>query len=179
MSHEDAVADRRVVLERRLPRPSLLVGRDHGDLGREDGLARWCKTGPPKTPDAHAAHPPLVRSDLQIEVESLAGISRSAVGLDRDDGQLISVIPEPREDGRQQPSDEAEYLLPPVVEHSFLLSVNRVQGDRGAAVPAAVSHSSTPPADFERRVTAALDRLEKAERAADKARQRVLKEGAA
>ena len=33
--------------------------------------------------------------------------------------------------------------LPPVVEHSFLLSVYRVQGDRGAAVPAAVSHSST------------------------------------
>ena len=33
----------------------------------------------------------------------------------------------------------------------------------------------TPPADFERRVTAALDRLEQAERAADKARQRVLK----
>ena len=31
------------------------------------------------------------------------------------------------------------------------------------------------PADFERRVTAALDRLEQAERAADKARQRVLK----
>ncbi len=145
MSHEDAVADRRVVLERRLPRPSLLVGRDHGDPGKEDGLARWCETGPPKTPDAHAAHPPLVRSDLQIEVESLAGISRSAVGLDRDDGQLISVIPEPREDGRQQPSDEAEYLLPPVVEHSVLLSVNRVQGDRGAAVPAAVSHSSTQP----------------------------------
>ena len=40
MSHEDAVADRRVVLERRLPRPSLLVGRDHGDPGKEDGLAR-------------------------------------------------------------------------------------------------------------------------------------------
>ena len=36
-----------------------------------------------------------------------------------------------------------------------------------------------PPADFERRVTAALDRLEQAERAADKARQKVLKEGAA
>ena len=35
--------------------------------------------------------------------------------------------------------------LPPVVEHSVLLSVNRVQGDRGAAVPAAVSHSSTQP----------------------------------
>ena len=33
----------------------------------------------------------------------------------------------------------------------------------------------TPPADFERRVTAALDRLERAERAADKARQKVLK----
>ena len=32
-----------------------------------------------------------------------------------------------------------------------------------------------PPADFARRVTAALDRLEKAERAADKARQKVLK----
>ena len=37
----------------------------------------------------------------------------------------------------------------------------------------------TPPADFARRVTAALDRLEKAERAADRARQKVLKEGAA
>ena len=33
----------------------------------------------------------------------------------------------------------------------------------------------TPPADFERRVTAALDRLERAERAADKARQKVLR----
>ncbi len=33
----------------------------------------------------------------------------------------------------------------------------------------------TPPADFARRVTAALNRLEKAERAADKARQKVLK----
>ena len=32
----------------------------------------------------------------------------------------------------------------------------------------------TPPADFERRVTAALDRLERAERAAEQARQRVL-----
>ncbi len=31
------------------------------------------------------------------------------------------------------------------------------------------------PKDFERRVTAALDRLEQAEQAADKARQRVLK----
>ena len=37
----------------------------------------------------------------------------------------------------------------------------------------------TPPADFERRVTAALDRLEQAERAADTARQKVLKEGVA
>ena len=36
----------------------------------------------------------------------------------------------------------------------------------------------TPPADFERRVTAALDKLERAERAADKARQRVLGKGA-
>ena len=34
----------------------------------------------------------------------------------------------------------------------------------------------TPPADFARRVTAALDRLEQAEQAADKARQRVLRE---
>ena len=34
------------------------------------------------------------------------------------------------------------------------------------------------PADFERRVTAALNRLERAERAADKARQRVLGKGA-
>ena len=33
-----------------------------------------------------------------------------------------------------------------------------------------------PPADFERRVTAALDKLEKAERAADRARQKVLRE---
>ncbi len=32
----------------------------------------------------------------------------------------------------------------------------------------------TPPADFYERVTAALDRLEAAERAADEARQRVL-----
>ena len=31
------------------------------------------------------------------------------------------------------------------------------------------------PADFERRVTAALDRLEQAEQAAEKARQKVLK----
>ena len=37
----------------------------------------------------------------------------------------------------------------------------------------------TPPADFARRVTAALDRLEQAEQAADKARQKVLKEGVA
>ena len=36
-----------------------------------------------------------------------------------------------------------------------------------------------PPRDFEARVTAALDRLEKAERAADRARQRVLAGGAA
>ena len=36
----------------------------------------------------------------------------------------------------------------------------------------------TPPADFERRVTAALDRLEQAEQAADKARQKVLGKGA-
>ena len=35
------------------------------------------------------------------------------------------------------------------------------------------------PADFKRRVTAALDRREKAEQAADKARQKVLKEGVA
>ena len=56
-----------------------------------------------------------------------------------------------------------------------LLSVNRVQGDRGAAVPAAVSHFSTPVA---RRVTAALDRLEQAEQAADTARQKVLGKGA-
>ena len=34
----------------------------------------------------------------------------------------------------------------------------------------------TPPADFERRVTAALDRLERAEQAADRARQKVLRE---
>ena len=33
----------------------------------------------------------------------------------------------------------------------------------------------TPPADFARRVTAALDRLERAEQAADKARQEVLR----
>ena len=33
----------------------------------------------------------------------------------------------------------------------------------------------TPPADFERRVTAALDRLELAEQAADTARQKVLR----
>ena len=58
-----------------------------------------------------------------------------------------------------------------------LLSVNRVQGDRGAAVRAAVSHSSTQ-GRATRRVTAALDRLERAEQAADKARQRVLGKGA-
>ena len=34
------------------------------------------------------------------------------------------------------------------------------------------------PADFARRVTAALDRLERAEQAADRARQRVLGKGA-
>ena len=33
----------------------------------------------------------------------------------------------------------------------------------------------TPPADFERRVTAALDRLEKAEQAAERARAKVLR----
>ena len=33
----------------------------------------------------------------------------------------------------------------------------------------------TPPADFDRRVTAALDKLEEAEQAADTARQKVLK----
>ena len=33
----------------------------------------------------------------------------------------------------------------------------------------------TPPADFTRRVTAALDRLEQAEQAAERARQKVLK----
>ena len=33
----------------------------------------------------------------------------------------------------------------------------------------------TPPADFKRRVTAALNRLERAEQAADRARQKVLK----
>ena len=43
-----------------------------------------------------------------------------------------------------------------------------------APVPAAVSHSSTQ-GRAQRRVTAALDRLEQAEQAADKARQRVLK----
>ena len=36
----------------------------------------------------------------------------------------------------------------------------------------------TPPGDFERRVTATLDRLERAEQAADKARQKVLGKGA-
>ncbi len=34
------------------------------------------------------------------------------------------------------------------------------------------------PADFERRVTAVLDRLERAEQAADKARQRMVEKGA-
>ena len=38
-----------------------------------------------------------------------------------------------------------------------------------------INDRRTPPADFERRVTAALDRLERAEQAADKARQKVLK----
>ena len=36
-----------------------------------------------------------------------------------------------------------------------------------------------PPADFEERVTAALDRLERAERAAEEARAKVLAGGAA
>ena len=58
-----------------------------------------------------------------------------------------------------------------------LLSVNRVQGDRGAAVPAAVSHSSTQ-LRATRRVTAALDRLEQAEQVVDTARQKVLGKGA-
>ena len=43
------------------------------------------------------------------------------------------------------------------------------------AFSAILNGRRTPPADFARRVTAALDRLEQAERAADKARQRVLK----
>ena len=41
-----------------------------------------------------------------------------------------------------------------------------------------VSRSIQGQPDFERRVTAALDRLEQAEQAADKARQKVLGKGA-
>ena len=43
------------------------------------------------------------------------------------------------------------------------------------AFSAILNGRRTPPADFGPRVTAALDRLERAEQAADKARQRVLK----
>ena len=55
-------------------------------------------------------------------------------------------------------------------------ALHRDQGDTGRLLHTAVPHSSTP---VERRVTAALDRLEQAEQAADKARQKVLKEGVA
>ena len=44
------------------------------------------------------------------------------------------------------------------------------------AFSAILNGRRTAPADFERRVTAALDRLEKAELAADTARQKVLRE---
>ena len=46
------------------------------------------------------------------------------------------------------------------------------------AFSAILNGRRTPPADFARRVTAALDRLEQAERAADRARQKVLGKGA-
>ena len=55
----------------------------------------------------------------------------------------------------------------------------RELGIDASAFSAVLNGRRTRPADFARRVTAALDRLEKAERAADKARQRVLKEGVA
>ena len=43
------------------------------------------------------------------------------------------------------------------------------------AFSAILNGRRTPPADFERRVTAGLDKLEEAEQAADTARQKVLK----
>ena len=51
----------------------------------------------------------------------------------------------------------------------------RELGIDASAFSAVLNGRRTPPADFERRVTAALNRLEKAERAADKARQKELR----
>ena len=51
----------------------------------------------------------------------------------------------------------------------------RELGIDASAFSAVLNGRRMPPADFERRVTAALDRLEQAERAADKARQKVLR----
>ena len=56
--------------------------------------------------------------------------------------------------------------------------VARLIGLDSTAFSLYVNGHRTPPTDFERRVTAALDRLERAEAAADEARQRVLNEAA-
>ena len=49
-------------------------------------------------------------------------------------------------------------------------------GINATAVNQILNGRRKPPADFEQRATAALDRLERAEKAAQEARQRVLKE---
>ena len=54
----------------------------------------------------------------------------------------------------------------------------RELGIDASAFSAVLNGRRTPPEGFEARVTAALDRLERAERAADTARQKVLGKGA-
>ena len=53
--------------------------------------------------------------------------------------------------------------------------VARELGIDASAFSAVLNGRRTPPADFARRVTAALDRLERAEQAADKARLKELR----
>ena len=179
MPYESAADDGRVVLERRKPGVCRLVGCRHYDLGVEDRLTRSREIGRSIIPpDAHSEHAPPVRTGLQLKVERLARIRGALIaGPDGDDGQVHSAgtheIPYAEVQGDQGSCDDTNGRHDFPVQHSFLLSVNRIQGDRGAAVRAAVSHSSTQ-GRAKRRVTAALDRLEQAERAADTARQRVL-----
>ena len=149
MPYESAADDGRVVLERRKPGAFRQVGCRHDDLGVEDRLTRSREIGRSIfPPDAHSGHAPPVRAGLHLEVERLARIRGTLIAVpDGDDGQVQSAgtheIPCAEVQGDQGSCDDTNGRHDFPVQHSFLLSVNRVQGDRGAAVPAAVSHSST------------------------------------
>ena len=156
MQHEGVTDNRGIEMEPTLPRATTLSGGGRALTHRH----RLGKHGPPDVPSPQFGDAPSFLADFDSEREGTAfrgafplrqgSIFRGAFPCKGDHGAVIpGAVTEPFEHGGCYHSDGGRQRqrnvddLPRLGRHEFLLSVNRVQVDRGAAVRAAVSHSTT------------------------------------